>query len=143
MRPESSGKRMSQQSMCSLFYHSKIAFFFKFSSLLSLYSTLLSNQPPTKWLKFVHFWVEYQQEVDYVLEDRAGRLVGIEVKKSASPTSSDFRGLRHLAEQTGKKFLRGILLYTGTESVSFGPDPHAVPLAALWKKHSTSNESSC
>jgi hypothetical protein len=28
--------------------------------------------------------------------------------------------------------MRGILLYTGTESVSFGPDLHAVPISALW-----------
>ena len=56
----------------------------------------------------------------------------IEVKKSASPSSSDFRGLRQLAEQTGEKFVRGILLYTGTESVSFGPGLHAVPISSLW-----------
>lgn len=84
--------------------------------------------------KLYHYRTHGQQEVDYVLEDRAGQLVGIEVKKSASPSSSDFKGLRHLAEQTGKRFLRGILLYTGTESVSFGPELHAVPIGALWHK---------
>lgn len=67
-----------------------------------------------------------------MLEDRAGRLVSIEVKKSASPTSSDFRGLRRLAEQTGEKFVRGILLYPSTESVSFGPGLQAMPISALW-----------
>ena len=79
-----------------------------------------------------HYRTHAQQEVDYVLEDRAGQLVGIEVKKTATPTSSDFKGIRHLAEQTGKRFVRGILLYTGSESVSFGPNLHAVPLSALW-----------
>lgn len=82
--------------------------------------------------RLFHYRTHAQQEVDYILEDRAGRLVGIEVKKSASPTRSDFKGLQHLADQTGKKFLRGILLYTGTESVSFGQDSQAVPLSALW-----------
>lgn len=84
--------------------------------------------------RLFHYRTHAQQEVDYVLEDRAGRLVGIEVKKSASPTASDFRGLRHLAEQTGEKFVRGILLYTGTETVSFGPGLQAVPISALWHK---------
>jgi predicted AAA+ superfamily ATPase len=74
-----------------------------------------------------------QQEVDFVLEDARGRLVGIEVKKTASPTSGDFKGLRHLSEQTGKKFLRGILLYTGSTSVAFEPNLHAVPVSALWQ----------
>jgi predicted AAA+ superfamily ATPase len=82
--------------------------------------------------RLFHYRTHAQQEVDYVLEDRAGRLVGIEVKKSASPTSSDFRGLRHLAEQSGEKFVRGILLYTGTQSVTFGPGLQAVPISALW-----------
>ena len=81
---------------------------------------------------FFHYRTQKQQEVDLVLEDSRGHLVGIEVKKSASPTAHDFKGLRFLAEQTGKKFIRGIMLYTGTESVAFGPNLHAVPISALW-----------
>ena len=80
-----------------------------------------------------HYRTHSQQEVDFVLEDSRGRLVGIEVKKTASPTSSDFKGLRHLREQTGKRFLRGILLYTGSTSTAFGPNLHAVPVSALWQ----------
>ncbi len=80
-----------------------------------------------------HYRTHTQQEVDFVLEDARGRLVGIEVKKTASPTSGDFKGLRHLSEQTGKRFLRGILLYTGSTSVAFGPNLHAVPVGALWQ----------
>ena len=80
-----------------------------------------------------HYRTQKQQEVDLVLEDVAGRLVGVEVKKTASPTSGDFKGLRHLSEQTGKKFLRGILLYTGSTSVAFGPNLYAVPVGALWQ----------
>jgi predicted AAA+ superfamily ATPase len=68
-----------------------------------------------------------QQEVDFVLEDAAGRLVGIEVKKTASPAANDFKGLNHLREVTGKRFLRGLLHYTGSVSVAFRPNFHAVP----------------
>ncbi len=81
-------------------------------------------------VRLFHYRTHGQQEVDYVLEDSAGNLVGIEVKKSASPSSGDFKGLRHLAEQ--KKFLRGILLHTGAESVSFGTNLHAIPIGAIW-----------
>lgn len=80
-----------------------------------------------------HFRTHQQQEVDLLLEDASGRLVGIEVKKTASPSSGDFKGLKHLQEATGRKFVRGILLYTGAASVSFGPNLHAVPVSALWR----------
>lgn len=79
-----------------------------------------------------HYRTHTQHEVDFVLEDAAGRLVGIEVKKSASPSSDDFKGLRYFRDAVGKRFLRGVLLYTGTSSVAFGADLHAVPASALW-----------
>ena len=79
-----------------------------------------------------HFRSHTGQEVDFVLEDKAGRLVGIEVKKTASPGLNDFKGLRYLAEQTGERFVRGLLLYTGTSTVPFGPNLQAVPMGALW-----------
>jgi hypothetical protein len=80
-----------------------------------------------------HYRTQKQQEVDVVMEDARGRLVGLEVKKTASPSVGDFKGLRHLQEATGKRFLRGILLYTGAESVAFGPALHAVPTSAIWQ----------
>lgn len=81
-----------------------------------------------------HFRTQKQQEVDLVLEDAKGRIVGIEVKKTASPGSGDFRGLRALREAAGKKFLRGILLCLADSAASFEADLHAVPIGALWAK---------
>jgi predicted AAA+ superfamily ATPase len=71
-------------------------------------------------------------EVDLVLEDAAGRVVGIEVKAAASVAASDFRGLRVLQEGAGRRFRRGVLLYTGTQVLPFGDDLVAVPIPALW-----------
>lgn len=88
--------------------------------------------------RLYHYRTHSQQEVDLVLEDARGRLVGIEVKKTASPQSGDFKGLRHLRDQTGEKFQRGILLYTGASSVAFGPNLHALPVSALWQVHEDS-----
>jgi uncharacterized protein len=79
-----------------------------------------------------HFRTHAGDEVDLVLEDARGRLVGIEIKATQSPTSRDLRGLRALREGTSEKFVRGVLLYGGSETVAFGSDLHAVPLAALW-----------
>jgi len=80
-----------------------------------------------------HYRNHDQQEVDFVLEDPRGRLVGIEVKKTASPGGHDFKGLRHLQAVAGKRFHRGILLHAGSESIPFGPSLCALPVSALWQ----------
>jgi hypothetical protein len=79
-----------------------------------------------------HFRTHKQQEVDIVLETRSGAVVGIEVKKTASPSLSDFGGLRILKEAAGPRFVRGVLLCTVPEPVAFGPDLFAYPVSALW-----------
>jgi predicted AAA+ superfamily ATPase len=72
------------------------------------------------------------QEVDIVLEDRSGRIAGIEVKASATLGSNDVRGLRALADEAGKNWVRGVVLYTGTEVIPFAANLHAIPLSRLW-----------
>jgi len=79
-----------------------------------------------------HYRTHKQQEVDIVLETRAGTVVGIEVKKTASPTASDFAGLRHLKDAAGGRFRRGVLLCMVPEPVAFAPDLVACPVATLW-----------
>lgn len=79
-----------------------------------------------------HWRTAARQEVDLLLEDAAGRIVGIEVKSSATVTASDFKGLRALAEAVGSRFRRGIVLYSGSQVIPFGENLHVVPLSALW-----------
>lgn len=71
-------------------------------------------------------------EVDIVLEDAAGRLVGIEVKATATPVSGDLGGLRKFADLVGERFVRGVLLHTGTTSAPFGDGLWALPASVLW-----------
>lgn len=80
-----------------------------------------------------HYRAQTGQEVDVVLEDRSGAIVGLEVKASASVGAGDFKGLRDLAETTGDKFRRGVVLYAGAEAVAFGENFHALPISALWR----------
>jgi len=42
-------------------------------------------------------------------------------------------GLRALTGLTGRRFHRGFVLYTGSASVSFASNLHAVPISALWE----------
>jgi hypothetical protein len=79
-----------------------------------------------------HFRTQTGQEVDIVLEDRAGRIVGVEVKATASISASDLKGLRALADMTGRRFHRGVVLYSGQEIVPFEINMHALPVNSLW-----------
>ncbi len=84
-----------------------------------------------KWRISLRFW--HKVEVDAVLENRQGQVVGMEIKASSTVTAADFRGLRHLAERTGGDFIAGIVFYTGARTLPFGPRLRAVPVSALWQ----------
>ena len=55
--------------------------------------------------------------------------------KSATLGGGDVRGLQALAEAVGKRWLRGVMLYTGTEVIPFGSNLHGLPLPLLWTAH--------
>jgi hypothetical protein len=73
------------------------------------------------------------KEVDLVLEDNQGRVVGIEVKASGSVQKKDFAGMDALTEACGTKFLRGIVLYGGDKVIPFGERYYAMPVSAIWR----------
>ena len=79
-----------------------------------------------------HFRTAAGREVDLVLEAPGQRIVGVEVKATASLAQSDFNGLRELAGAAGKGFTRGVVLYTGEQLMPFEERMWAVPLGALW-----------
>jgi len=90
---------------------------------------LLSITPELWFLS--HFRDKDQVEVDFVLESPLREVIGIEVKAAASVNSGDFKGLRKLRELVGPPFVTGIVLYDGTQALSFGEGLWAVPLGQL------------
>jgi len=84
-------------------------------------------------IAFHHFRDKDGAEVDIVLERGAFEIAGIEVKASATVSSSDFRGLRKLRDATGDRFCAGAVLYDGEAALPFGDRLHAVPLRMLWE----------
>ncbi len=82
--------------------------------------------------RFSHFRTRDGQEADIVIEDRRGRVVGIEVKASATVKADDFKGLKLLQEAAGANFVRGVVLYDHHQTVPFGERLLAVPVSALW-----------
>ena len=79
-----------------------------------------------------HYRDKDQVEVDIILEDDAGAIVGIEVKAAATVSAADFKGLRKIAEIAGDNFRVGMVLYDGDKVLPFGDRLFAAPLSCLW-----------
>lgn len=80
-----------------------------------------------------HFRTAEGKEVDIILENRADELVAIEVKSSTKLSQDDFKGLKFMQEKFPGKFLKGIVLYGGSEVVPFGKNLFALPIHSLWQ----------
>ena len=83
-------------------------------------------------LSFSHYRTKDQDKVDLVIEDRRGRIVGIEVKASATVRPSDIKGLRQLKAATADRFLRELVLHDHDRTTPFEENISAVPISALW-----------
>lgn len=92
-------------------------------------------------LRLSHYRDKDQDEVDFVLENMRGEVVGIEVKAAATVTGSDFKGMRKLAAALGPAFQLGIVLYDGEQAVPFGERLVAAPLSCLWSEAGDSGAS--
>ncbi len=84
------------------------------------------------FVRLFHYRTAAGREVDFIIEDEAGRLAAVEVKAAGRVGRKDFSGIESLAEAVPKRFVRGIVIYAGSETVSFGPRLSAVPVSALW-----------
>jgi predicted AAA+ superfamily ATPase len=73
-------------------------------------------------------------EVDVVIENSAGQLVGVEVKASATVNQHDLKGLKKLSKLSGDQFKMGVLLYDGQETLPMGSNIWAAPVSTLWGK---------
>lgn len=73
-----------------------------------------------------------RREVDLVIETASGKLIGVEVKASATVTTSDARHLAWLRDETGEAFVGGIVLHTGPHMFPLGDRLVAAPVSALW-----------
>lgn len=82
--------------------------------------------------RLFHYRDRDQHEVDALLENNAGQVIGVEVKAAETVRTDDFRGLRHLQRRLGKRFRAGFVLYCGSDSLRFGPSLSCLPISALW-----------
>lgn len=80
---------------------------------------------------FWHFR-DGDRKVDIVIESPSGDVVGIEVKFGARFVPRALSGLVHLRDNLGKKFVAGIVMYAGAQTIAAGDRLWAVPVSALW-----------
>ena len=71
-------------------------------------------------------------EIDLIVEGDDGSVAGVEVKASATVSSSDVKHLRLLQEKLGDRFVAGVILYLGERVIPLGERLWALPVSALW-----------
>ena len=76
---------------------------------------------------------EGRQEIDVVIEYDAFRVAAIEIKASATPTVRDARHLIWLREQLGDRFVGGVVLHTGPQTINLAENIVAAPISTLWQ----------
>lgn len=98
-----------------------------------VFSELVKSTACTKErVSIFHYRDKDQVEVDFVLQNAGGQVVGIEVKAAASVTRRDFAGLERVASAAGTALVQGIVLYDGNQTLSFGKTHRAAPFSTLW-----------
>lgn len=73
-----------------------------------------------------------REEVDIVAELPGGRLVGLEIKATASPGSGDARHLRWLRDNNQGRFVAGVVPHNGPDVIQLDETIFAVPICAFW-----------
>ena len=100
-----------------------------------VYSELLKEATYSEnSVEVYHFRDLRKKEVDFVLENRRGDIIGIEVKAKASIKKSDLSGMIELARETKDRFTRGIIFYGGNEIKPISVDGflfYCLPLGIL------------
>lgn len=91
---------------------------------------LLPHTPTAPAMR--HWRGPHGEEVDVVLEDRAGQTVAIEIKAGSTVRRGDLRGLHKFRELAGERLVAGLVLCTTRQTVPLASGIWAVPIEALW-----------
>ena len=83
--------------------------------------------------RFYHYRDRDNREIDFLIENERGTLLGIEVKAGSAVSKDDFKHMAWFKRNIvpDKEFI-GIVLNSGENVLPFGPDMYSVPIAALW-----------
>ena len=96
-----------------------------------VYDSLAATADLSDEYRIYHFRDRDKREIDFLVEDANGRMLGIEVKAGSAVRSDDFKHLDWFRERFQPDMV-SIVLNTGTEPLSFGRGRHAVPITCLF-----------
>ena len=99
-----------------------------------VYSELLKHTTYSSKSTKIYHYRDGDFEVDLVLEQNNGNIIGIEVKSTATIKSSDLRGLVKLAQNSSDSFICGYIFYGGNEILPISKDGYdfwMIPLSVL------------
>ena len=82
-----------------------------------------------------HFRDNAKHEIDFILHDNnANNIYAIEIKAGSNISRNDFKHIKWFGNSIAKNCeFKGIILYTGKNTLSFGENMQAVPMCALWE----------
>jgi|GEM_PF-277043 len=80
----------------------------------------------------VHHFRNRNHEIDLMITNEKGQIIGVEIKSGQTVSSKDFEHLRWFGEMHGHKDFTGIILYSGTSVTSGGNNCYALPMSCLW-----------
>ena len=93
----------------------------------------LSAQTDFYRYSLYHYRDRQKREIDFIVKNDVGGLLGIEIKSGSAVSRNDARHMvwfkNNIARE--REFI-GIVLYTGEITLHLGEDIYAVPMAALW-----------
>jgi predicted AAA+ superfamily ATPase len=72
------------------------------------------------------------EEIDLILENRAGEIAAVEVKAAATVNRRDLKPIERLRDARGERFKAGVVLCTAAQTTPLGDRLWAVPLSGLW-----------
>jgi predicted AAA+ superfamily ATPase len=82
--------------------------------------------------RIYHYRDKDRYEVDFVIENSEGEIIGLEVKAGATIHQHDLRGLKRLRDHCPERFKLGLVLYDGDQVLSLGDRIYCAPISGLW-----------
>ena len=96
-----------------------------------IYTELLKHTTCSTKKTDIYHYRDGIYEVDFVLEQKSGMIIGIEVKSSTSVKSSELKGLVKLAQNSGELFLGGYIFYMGEHILPITKDGYSFTILPL------------
>jgi predicted AAA+ superfamily ATPase len=84
-------------------------------------------------VRLFHYRSQAGEEIDLLLEDRSGNIAALEIKLSQTITARDVTSIAGLRDLLGARFVRGVVIYSGRETMPLGDSLIALPIGTVFQ----------